>query len=91
MWRRREPLPSHPLDPIEPDPLPSGPPRVPVAVTVEVATTNGAAKPDTTAQAPITNTVSNGRAEQRVQLVNVFGDILTEAITPANGQSHLDE
>jgi hypothetical protein len=74
------------LDPALPPPLPPPAARVPFALTVTVVATNrplssgsalGFATPTPDLRQPV--------ADVRVQLVNVFGDVLAEGLTSAQG------
>ncbi len=61
------------------------PPHVPVEITVEVVEATAAlpSRPGGPTATPATRV---GIAGMRVQIVTVFGDILVEAVTPANGR-----
>lgn len=80
-------LPALRVEPIEPLPqaaLPEAPVRVSrsVSVTVVVATQAPVKTPTSLKATPVPQRPIAG---VRVQLVNAFGDVLAEAVTPANG------
>lgn len=75
--RPREPLPAQPQ--------PTAKPRSPLSVQVMVV--EGGTKKTSTTDATSSSVAATakGITGLRVQLVNVFGDVLTDAVTPASG------
>ena len=74
----------------EPDAVPADsagdvPARVPVEITVEIIEAT-AVSPALPRQASPTPTQHVGVAGMRVQVVTVFGDVLLDAVTPADGR-----
>ncbi len=70
------------LDPVPPPAPAAHASRLPVSVTVDVVAATGNAKTSTNG----TPVPRRPIARVRVQLVNVFGEVLAEALTPATGR-----
>jgi hypothetical protein len=73
------------------DPLPPPPPapptrRLPLSVSVSVRAVPPALLSDEGTRSTAVPTAGRPLAGQRVQLINAFGDLLAEAVTPSDGQ-----